>query len=114
MIIDLPWPPKELSPNARNHWAVTARAKKIYRTACWGLTKERIKTQSFKDCDKILLKITFYPPSKRHYDLDNCVASMKAGLDGIADALQVNDNKFEIDPKWGDKVLGMVTVEICT
>lgn len=30
----LPWPPKELSPNFRGHWAKLARAKKAYRLAC--------------------------------------------------------------------------------
>ncbi|RIQ78227.1 endonuclease, partial [Bordetella avium] len=29
----LPWPPKELSPNFRGHWAPISRAKKSYRTA---------------------------------------------------------------------------------
>ncbi len=30
----LPWPPADLSPNARQHWSKLARAKKADRTAC--------------------------------------------------------------------------------
>ena len=34
MTFTLPWPPKELSPNARLHYMAKARAKKAYRQAC--------------------------------------------------------------------------------
>jgi hypothetical protein len=30
--VDLPWPPRELSPNARKHWAVVAKHKKAVST----------------------------------------------------------------------------------
>ena len=29
--INLPWPPRELSPNARVHWAKKAKAAKAYK-----------------------------------------------------------------------------------
>jgi crossover junction endodeoxyribonuclease RusA len=32
---------------------------------------------------------------KRHRDADNCLAAAKAGLDGMADALGVNDRHFQ-------------------
>lgn len=40
------------------------------------------------------------------------VASMKAGLDGIADALNVNDKRFLPTFKFSDETLGKVVVEI--
>lgn len=112
MLICLPWPPKELSPNARNHWAVIARAKRIYRTECWAATKEVSNGLALIGNYKIPLEVTFYPPSKRHYDLDNCLASIKAGLDGIADALQVNDHRFALTVSMKEEVLGLVKVKI--
>lgn len=112
MEINLPWPPKELSPNARNHWAVIARAKRIYRTECWAATKEVSNGIALIGNYKIPLEVTFYPPSKRHYDLDNCLASIKAGLDGIADALQVNDHRFALTVSMKEEVLGLVKVKI--
>ena len=33
LTLTLPWPPKELSPNARQHWTKLAKAKKAYREA---------------------------------------------------------------------------------
>ena len=33
----LPWPPSELSPNGRLHWAKAYKHKKAYRQACWAV-----------------------------------------------------------------------------
>lgn len=111
MIIYLPWYPKELSPNARNHWATKAKYKKLYRTACWAATKEVCKGINLPD-GKIDVLIEFFPPSKRHYDLDNCLASIKSGLDGVADALLVNDKRFALTVKMREDKLGMVKITI--
>ena len=37
---------------------------------------------------KLVLEMTFIPPDRRSYDRDNLVARMKAGIDGLADALR--------------------------
>jgi crossover junction endodeoxyribonuclease RusA len=58
------------------------------------------------------LRLTFYPPSRRQYDLDNCVAAMKSGLDGVADALQVNDHRFHLEPFMSDEIGGFIKVDI--
>jgi hypothetical protein len=39
MTLHLPWPPKELSPNARVHWAKKSKAAKAYRLQCGLMTK---------------------------------------------------------------------------
>ena len=82
MIIKLPWPPTGLSPNSRNHWAKTAKLKKQYREACFWQAMEQgarpIQAASLH------LTLTFYPPTRRAYDLDNALARIKAGLDGLA------------------------------
>jgi crossover junction endodeoxyribonuclease RusA len=61
---------------------------------------------------KIPVEITFYPPDKRHRDADNMVASIKAGIDGLADALKVNDKRFLPTFKFEEQVLGMVVITI--
>lgn len=61
------------------------------------------------------LKITFYPPTKANRDIDNCLASIKAGLDGIADGLAINDKFFRpitIDFGETDKNNPRVVIEI--
>jgi crossover junction endodeoxyribonuclease RusA len=109
--VTLPWPPKELSPNASIHWAQKAKKKKEYRTACWALTLEA-KLIAPAGEGKIPIEITFYPPDKRHRDADNMVASIKSGLDGLADALKVNDKRFLPSFHFKDEVAGMVKIEI--
>jgi crossover junction endodeoxyribonuclease RusA len=44
------------------------------------------------------LRITLrvYPPDKRRRDWDNIVASLKSGLDGISDALGIDDSRFRL------------------
>jgi crossover junction endodeoxyribonuclease RusA len=109
-IINLPWPPKELSPNSTLHWAKKAKYKKMYRETCWVLALEsKVKVDTL---GKIPITITFYPPDKRHRDADNMVASIKAGLDGIADALKVNDRQFLPTFIFSEEVKGLVKIDL--
>ena len=72
------------------------------------------------DGNAIPVSIVFVSPDKRHRDLDNCLAAAKAQLDGIADALGVNDKRFRpilLDYIEGDKpgaMLVAVGVQIIT
>ena len=104
-----PWPPRELNPNGRAHWAAKARSAKAYRHACWALAKE---AKLVAPQGPIHVWLDFIPPSRRHHDVDNCVAAIKAGLDGLADALGVNDSRFVIHPALRDEIGGMVRVRI--
>lgn len=97
MIVTLPWPDKRLSPNARLHWSKVPKAQaradgaKAAYAAMGGCREVRAAVAKM---DLIPLKVTFYPPDRRHRDEDNLIASLKAYRDGIADALGVNDRKF--------------------
>ena len=110
MTLVMPWPSADLSPNARIHWAVLARAKKKFREECgW-----QAKAQGARPikADRIAVAFTFYPPSKRRIDLDNCIARMKAGIDGIADVIGVDDSRWRMSFELSDQVGGMVKVTI--
>lgn len=90
--IRLPWPPTVLSPNSRDHWSRLARAKKIYREACWAATLEQ--KAAVRPDARLRTELLFYRPTRREMDHDNLLARMKAGLDGVADALRINDRRF--------------------
>lgn len=109
--IALPWPPKELSPNARVHWSNKSKAAKNYRLACWALCMEAKLTHR-DNGNPLHLWIDFYPPDKRKRDDDNLIASFKSGRDGIADALGIDDNRFICHAFVRDEVLGMVKILI--
>ena len=111
----VPWPPKQLSPNARLHWSVVAAAKKKYKTACWALTLEAMAgARPFASVSNTKLRVhmVFYAPDRRHYDCDGLLSRMKSGLDGIAIALQVNDRRFRPSLDMSDDVGGMVKISI--
>ena len=92
--LTFPWPPSALSPNQRQHWAQLAKAKKSYREQCWALAKHQGAHQII--AERLDIGLEFVPPSRRKFDLDNLLARMKAGLDGLADVLGVDDSRWSI------------------
>ena len=56
--------------------------------------------------------MVFYRPSKRHFDEDNLVARMKSGLDGIADALKIDDKYFKLTHRIAEETGGYVLVDL--
>lgn len=108
-MIVLPWPPKELSLNARVHPQVRARVGAKYREACFWLTKE---AQERLSGDRVHMTITFFQPDRRRRDLDNMLSACKHGLDGVADALGVNDSIFRpVTLDVADEIGGMVKIQ---
>jgi len=110
MIIKLPWPPTGLSPNARNHWAKLAKLKKDYRKvcACQAISQGVRSMQA----SSLHLTITFVPPTRRAFDLDNALARIKSGLDGLADVLKVDDKHWTLTICKSDTVGGFVKIQI--
>lgn len=111
--IELPLPPAQLNPNRKNgtHWAMSQRAKASYRETCWGLTVQARARAAVPADGDLALRITFRLPTKRRVDSDNLLASAKAGLDGVAAALQVDDSRFEpvtVCREFGAASAGMV------
>lgn len=103
-MITLPWPDRRLSPNARTHWALKARLTKEARIAAgWAARACGIRVDGG---GRVELHILFCPPSRRRYDLDNCLASNKAALDGIAEALGADDSRFHLHLQMGAPVKG--------
>lgn len=108
--IVLPWPPRELSPNGRVHWAKKAKAARAYRQACYLLAKQaRLVAPA---TERIPLLVTFLPPDRRRRDDDNCIGAFKAGRDGLADALGVDDRRFQCTYTVVDQIGGMVRVRL--
>lgn len=105
--VDLPWVPAACSPNARGHWAKKAKAAKGYRGHAGIRTWQAMDSAGIRSADvqsaadehgHLDLWIEFFPPDRRHRDDDNLIAAFKAGRDGIADAIGVDDTNFRIHP----------------
>jgi len=110
--IELPWPAKPLSPNTRQHWSVRSKSVKSARVGAFYTVRSACKTT--QPWERVSVSMTFCPPDKRRRDRDNLIASMKAATDGIADALGVDDSKFEITYSISSPIKGgavIVTLE---
>jgi len=88
--IILPYPNPVLMPNRKNgrHWASVQQAKVNARQEAYLLSGSLNYTGGG-------LKITFYTPDARKRDLDNLLAAMKPALDGMAQAIGVDDALFD-------------------
>lgn len=94
LLIELPWPPKQLTPNfkRRKHWSAYRKPSSDYRTACRCIVNAGLahaRGARFKLCS-----VTFYPPDHRKRDDDGMIGAFKAGRDGVADALGCDDHTF--------------------
>ena len=109
--VTLPWPPSVLSPNSRAHWRRKHAAAKMMRRDAHILCMAA-KLRAPADGD-IVIHLTLHPPVKRGHDRDNGLARCKSLLDGVADALGVNDKRFDPHAIIGDSVEhGCVVLEI--
>lgn len=115
-MIILQWPDRVLHPNARPHWATKAKAAKLarkdgyYRAMLAGYSKA-----SVANYDGMLhLWIDFYAKTRNYPDADGCLSSLKPHIDGIADALCINDRRFVFHPYVKDETVkgGKVTIKI--
>lgn len=115
--LHLPWPPAALGPNARVHWAQRARyAKKVRRDTCMvtrsAMTAAGVLQYQWK-AKPVQVDLTFVSKGRK-MDIDNAIARNKALLDGIADALGVNDSRFQLTAKYGSADRVGVHVRVST
>jgi crossover junction endodeoxyribonuclease RusA len=104
IIVELPFPDRHLMPNARiYHKAKAEYAKTARGTAKYTAYNARPSWDyTFPKGERIPVMLKFYPPDRRERDLDNLLAAMKSSLDGVCDALDINDRMFcPITVDWG-------------
>lgn len=108
----IPWPARELSPNARVHWAKKGDAVATARGFTSAMTEYR--RGAFGDGVPLEMWVLIEPPNLKKRDLDNILASLKPSIDGIADGVGFNDAQIEsvhlhrMPPIKG----GRITIEI--
>lgn len=117
LTIKLDWPDASLMPNRKNgrHWAGTQPAKVRARQEGYFATKQAMAGRVFAIDGRVPLRVTFVSPDKRDRDLDNLLSSLKHGLDGIAQALGIDDKHFRpitIDDGLDQFKRGFVLVEV--
>lgn len=116
--VELPWPHKGLSPNARLQVFAKAKIFKATKQDTYvrthrALRTAGVKTVRVKDGNSakqwrggvVNLKMICTPPILRYRDEDNMIATCKAVFDGIAEAMKVNDTIFHFrEQVWHEPV----------
>jgi crossover junction endodeoxyribonuclease RusA len=97
----------------QKHWSSRAEAARNYRALA------RILTHPYAQGGREIItpcpvKYIFCKPDKRNRDMNGCYGAVKAGEDGIADALGIDDKWFyPVTLDWGEIVPGgAVVVEV--
>lgn len=88
--ITLPWPDAALNPNSRSMWKKINAAKdarQIGRLETMAQVPDAVLPDGPLVCE-----YKFYPPSKRWFDDDNLISSLKNFRDGIFDNWATNDH----------------------
>lgn len=94
MIINLPYPPAHCWPNSRSrsHWPKTNSVKKARGWAFAETLAMGIRHGSLNGPWPLPIGFTVMPKTRGPCpDRDNCTAAAKAYLDGICEALGIND-----------------------
>lgn len=91
-MIELPWPPSELSGHAKGHWRSKSGVTAKYRLWAYQATKAA-RICSVPAEGDIPVSVTFHAPDNRS-DRMNYWNRCKPYFDGIAQALGVNDKRF--------------------
>jgi crossover junction endodeoxyribonuclease RusA len=98
MIVRLPWPDMKLMPNKSKGraWQGASKIRSEQRGAAVICTMAAIASHGPKAYEgNIPLSLIYMAPDKRHRDLDNLLAASKPILDGLAQALGVDDSRFK-------------------
>lgn len=90
-MIKLPFPPASLSGHAKGHWR--AKSGPTAKHRAWARLATLAAAPAVPAKGDISIHIRFVPPDRRG-DRTNFANRMKPYLDGIADALGVNDARF--------------------
>ncbi len=130
MRYEFPWPPRELSPNARVHWRTLARAKADYKDDCgwlivatWHDRRRLMPETKAAPVERRLAppvhaRVTFTVADKRRRDSDNFLAMLKPLFDAFVETGVLQDDSHDklkiLEPKWERGPEKKVVVELET
>ena len=98
--VNSPWPAPQVFPNYRNgnHWRKSWKQVKQQRETAFILAAEQIGRQTVPrdQSGQWPVHLDIYPPNDIRRDADGMVGACKGIIDGISDALRVDDSRFDI------------------
>lgn len=117
LTIELPWPDKMLFPNqkARGNFRRHQDQREAARRDGFHAARLALGRNTIQIGMRTPVRITFAMPDRRNRDWDGLAGAIKHHMDGIADALGVNDRVFRpvtVDDCLDEARRGFVLVEI--
>lgn len=112
---DLPWPHRALSPNSRVHFMVRAKHTKAARATAMNLTRAAMRRAGgafFLHYRRIAVHLEFVAADRRRRDGSNIASQHKAAIDGIADAIGVDDSKFIVSHELSEQIAKPAAVRV--
>lgn len=106
IVVTVPIPPRELSPNARPHYLTKARVKARYRRDCYLAALSDLSGYIMPRWERATVDVRWYGKTKTclSMDRDNAIASLKAAIDGLTDVgVWVDDHGVT----WGKVTIGV-------
>lgn len=100
----LPWPSRLLHPNARVHWSEKSGVAKRARSYALAVARAANWHRGVWPEGRLHVWIDGYPADHRRRDADGLLSSLKSSLDGIAEAMGVDDHVFIPHPWIKDEV----------
>ena len=100
----LPWPSRDLHPNSRVHWGQRAKAAKVAKANAHLLALAANWHRRALPEGALHVWIDGYPTDRRRRDADGLLSSLKPTLDGIANAMGIDDRRFVPHPWVKDEV----------
>lgn len=105
-LLRLSWPRRALFQNWRGHWSESSAARAAQRQEAWAVAK----LHSIISDPAAHIDVTFHPSPRSRADLHNMPATVKGAIDGIADAMELGDDRrFAVrynTEVWGKRVKG--------
>jgi len=93
--IDIPIPPRSLSPNGRAHWHAKGRAKRSQRDTARLTALAELGRNPQPRWHDATVSVTWYAKSARWPDADNAIGSLKGAIDGLVDAgVLIDDDRL--------------------
>jgi crossover junction endodeoxyribonuclease RusA len=97
LIVTIPGaPPAALSPNGRTFWATKAKAVKQARSDAYYAARNANAEMWEPTPPLVIHAVIAWPRKGTRRDDDNAKASLKAYIDGIADAIGIDDKHFTL------------------
>lgn len=111
--IVLPFPDMNLSANniKRRHWSKNRKFSKVARELACVLAAQQVAEKV--NAETINVHLRFHQPDAIKRNRDNIVTAFKSYQDGVADALNIPDERWNVTYSFGDIVKGgKVVLEI--